>query len=131
MLRYDFLPSDYHPMLLLLGEQGEMEGLAAALRDFAAAPRTVALDSLVPRHPASAVKVFLAPGEDGLRLGTSGQFTWRMTADHAEAFGALVSELAAPERSAGSEQLETGAPGEIPVKVSRGEFTDDFLVDRH
>jgi hypothetical protein len=30
----------------------------------------------------------------------------------------------------GSEVLEVGSEGEIPVKVSRGEFIDDFLIDR-
>ena len=131
MLRYDYLPSDYHPMLLLLGEQEELAVLARALQDFAASPRTVALDALVARNPASHVQVTLQPGEGGLRPEQDNRFTWQITASHAEAFAELVIGLAAPERTAGSEQLETGAESEIPVKVSRGEFTDDFLVDKH
>jgi hypothetical protein len=34
------------------------------------------------------------------------------------------------DTKSGSEILELGSEGEIPVKVSRGEFTDDFLVTR-
>jgi hypothetical protein len=30
----------------------------------------------------------------------------------------------------GSDIFEIGNEGEIPVKVSRGEFTDDFLVSK-
>jgi hypothetical protein len=30
----------------------------------------------------------------------------------------------------GSEILEVGSEGEIPVKISRGEFTDDFPISR-
>jgi hypothetical protein len=34
------------------------------------------------------------------------------------------------EAKSGSEILEVGSEGEIPVKISRGEFTDDFLISR-
>jgi len=132
MLRYGYLPSDYHPMMLLLGEQRDLERLAEVLAEFARCPRTVPLSDLVMVHPAAHVTIALQPGATGLQPGPrAGDYVWGMTADAAAAFAELVGALARPECSAGSEQLEVGAAGEIPVKVSRGEFTDDFLVETH
>jgi len=54
-------------------------------------------------------------------------FEWRLDPARAAAFAELVETLAASGRLAGSELLECGAADEIPVKVSRGEYTDDFL----
>jgi len=41
-----------------------------------------------------------------------------------------IELLTERDTKSGSEILEIGSEGEIPVKVSRGEFTDDFLVTR-
>ena len=41
-----------------------------------------------------------------------------------------IEPLTERDNKSGSETLEIGGEGEIPVKVSRGEFTDDFLVTR-
>ena len=40
------------------------------------------------------------------------------------------TNLRYPSRAAGSEILECTTEEEIPVKVSRGEYTDDFLLGR-
>ena len=45
----------------------------------------------------------------------------------AGAFADQIDQLAVPSRAAGSEILECTTEEEIPVKVSRGEYTDDFL----
>jgi len=52
---------------------------------------------------------------------------WRLDAERAGAFADQISQLAVPTRAAGSEILECTTAEEIPVKVSRGEYTDDFL----
>ena len=41
-----------------------------------------------------------------------------------------IELLTERDNKSGSEILEIGSEGEIPVKVSRGEFTDDFLITR-
>ena len=132
MLRYGYLPSDYHPMMLVLGEANDLDALAAVLVDFAGQPRTVALDALVPAHPANQAGIELRLGPAGLHHGEGeGRYVWELTPEAARAFADQVGALAAPETTAGSEQLESGCAGEIPVKVSRGEFTEDFLIATH
>ena len=46
MLRLGFLPSDFNPMLLMLGEAEDLRALAGVLRRFAREGGTVALDEL-------------------------------------------------------------------------------------
>jgi hypothetical protein len=41
-----------------------------------------------------------------------------------------IDHLTSEDRKSGSEIIEVGSEGEIPVKISRGEFTDDFLVTK-
>jgi hypothetical protein len=135
MLRLGFLPSDFNPMLLMLGEAEDFRALAGVLRRFAREAGGVALDELafcaawrtrVTLTAADAETV--ADGSFGLQQGDgTSHFAWRLDAARAAAFAELVETLAAPGRLAGSEMLECGTHDEIPVKVSRGEYTDDFL----
>lgn len=46
----------------------------------------------------------------------------------ARGFADLVERLAHPSRLAGAEFLACGTDDEIPVKISHGEYTDDFLI---
>ena len=39
MLRFDYLPSDFNPMFLFLGERQDLTALARLLRSFAGSPR--------------------------------------------------------------------------------------------
>jgi hypothetical protein len=50
----------------------------------------------------------------------------RIGADLALEFAAKLKALGAPGRKAGSEQLVADSPGDTPVKVSCGEFTEIF-----
>ena len=52
-----------------------------------------------------------------------------MDTQRAAAFADQIDQLALPSRAAGSEILECTTEEEIPVKISRGEYTDDFLVE--
>ena len=133
MLRLGFLPSDFNPMLLMLGEAEDFRALGGVLRRFAREGGTVALDELA-FCAAWRTRVMLTDTGTvaGESLGLlpvqgSGCFEWRLDAMWAAAFAELVEVLAAPGRVAGSEMLECDIEGEIPVKVSRGEYTDDFL----
>jgi hypothetical protein len=130
MLRIGFLPSDFNPMLLMLGEQEDLRALSGVLRQFARDGGTVRLDEL-SFCAARGTRVTLSdgPGLPGLhRLSdTPDNWIWRLDAQRAAAFAEQVDDLAAPSRKAGSELLECSLEEEIPVKVSRGEYTDDFL----
>jgi hypothetical protein len=63
-----------------------------------------------------------------MREVADGTFKWQLNAWQAERIAERIDALAKPENKSGSEIIELGSEGEVPVKVSRGEFTDDFLV---
>ncbi len=130
MLRIGFLPSVFNPMLLMLGEQEDLRALGGMLRQFARDGGAVRLEEL-PFCAASGTRVTLAGGAGAPGLHAlpdePGAFVWRLDAQLAAAFALSVDDLAAASRKAGSELLECTQQEEIPVKVSRGEYTDDFL----
>jgi hypothetical protein len=123
MLRIRFLPSDFNPMVLVLGEAEDLHRLAATLRRFAREPADAPLD-------ASQIHLTASDGPLGIHpADKSGAFLWRLDAAHAQTFADQIDALAQPIRLAGSEILACTTEEEIPVKVSRGEYTDDFLQD--
>jgi hypothetical protein len=121
VLRIRFLPSDFNPMVLVLGESEDLHRLAATLRRFARQPAEATLEHSRIDLTASAGPLGIHP------TGEPGAFLWRLDAAHAETFADQIDTLAQPWRVAGSEILECTTEEEIPVKVSRGEYTDDFL----
>ncbi|HEY7577178.1 MAG TPA: hypothetical protein VH855_06250 [Acetobacteraceae bacterium] len=124
MLRVGFLPSDFNPMVLMLGEPEDLRRLAAALRRFARDPADTPIEH-------SSVRLSAGAGPLGIHAAAEpGAFLWRLDQAHAQAFADQVDQLAQPSRLAGSEILACTTEEEIPVKVSRGEYTDDFLLAR-
>ena len=123
MLRIGFLPSDFNPMMLMLGEAEDLHRLAATLRGFAREPADAPLDASCVRLAASDGPLGIHPANDD-----NGAFLWRLDRAHAQYFADQIDSLAQPTRVAGSEILECTTENEIPVKVSRGEYTDDFLL---
>ena len=128
MLRVGFLPSDFNPMVLMLGEAEDLRLLAGVLRRFAREQADVPLGQLgFCAAPRTAVTVTASPGAPGIQPIADNTFIWRLDADQAAAFADQIDQLALPSRTAGSEILECTTEEEIPVKVSRGEYTEDFL----
>ena len=128
MLRIGFLPSDFNPMVLMLGEAEDLRLLAGMLRRFSHDRVDVRLHELAfCAAPCSEVVVTASPGTPGIQPAENGSFVWRLNAEQAGAFADQIDLLALPARAAGSEILECTTGEEIPVKVSRGEYTDDFL----
>ena len=130
MLRYEYMPSDFHPLFLFLGEGPDLAALAKLLRRFAENPQQIAVAERIPGATSRDALVLMpADNEFGMRdLG--GGFAWKLTGWQAERIAQRIELLAPRDNRSGSEILEIGSEGEIPVKVSRGEFTDDFLVTR-
>jgi hypothetical protein len=121
MLRVGFLPSDFNPMVLILGEAEDLHRLAATLRQFARAP----VDATIER---SSLRLTASAGPLGIHAAAEpGALLWRLDQAYAETFADQIDQLAQPSRVAGSEILACTTDKEIPVKVSRGEYTDDFL----
>jgi hypothetical protein len=137
MLRYGYLPSDFNPMLLFLGEPGDLRDLASMLERFAREPSATELAALLPGADApGGERVMVVPATDrpGLRRGVDAAgFEWRLDPSRAAEYAAEVAALAAPGRRAGSAMLGPDAVGEhegIPVKVSMGEYLDEVLEPR-
>jgi hypothetical protein len=130
MLRIGYLPSDFNPMVLMLGEAEDLRRLAAILRRFAHDRTDVALHRLGSCAPASAVTLTASAGAPGVQPTGDNRFVWRVSAEQAVRFAAQIDALAAVTRTAGSELLQCTTGEEIPVKLSRGEYTEDFLMDR-
>jgi hypothetical protein len=130
MLRYEYMTSDLHPLFLFLGEGADLAALAKLLRCFAEKPEAIVVAERIP-GATSRNALLLCPADDefGMRdLG--GHFAWKLTGWQAERIAERIELLAPRDNKSGSEILEIGSKGEIPVKVSRGEFTDDFLTTR-
>lgn len=108
-------------MVLMLGEAEDLHRLAATLRQFARHPA----DATIER---SSIRLTTTGGPLGIQAADDpGAFLWRLDQAHALAFADQIDQLAQPSRVAGSEILACTTGEEIPVKVSRGEYTDDFL----
>lgn len=128
MLRIGFLPSDFNPMILMLGEAEDFRALAGVLRYFSRDPDAVRLDTLGFCASGRTRLVLTGPdGPHGIERVDAETFLWRLDAARADGFAEMAESLAHPARLAGSEMLECSTAEEIPVKISRGEFTDDFL----
>ena len=129
MLRVGFLPSDFNPMLLILGEADDLRLLAGVLRRFVREGTDVPLGRLAfCTTPRSTVTVTASGGPLGIHPVADDRLVWRLDAPLADAFADRIDELAKPSCAAGSEILQCSTGEEIPVKVSRGEYTDDFLT---
>ena len=88
------------------------------------------LDALPGTFAATRLELAPAAAAPGLeRQAEPGAgFAWRLDPATAADFAARADLLSRPGRDAGSDFLTCGVPDEIPVKLSRGEYTDDFLL---
>src|SRR6267378_5172107 len=134
MLRFDYMQSDFHPLFLFLGESEDLTALAALLRTFAERPRPLNVGEQL-KGCRSNVRLTVVPeegatGNYGLRPDGPGSFRWGLNAWQALAIAGRIELLTPAHNKSGSEIIELGTDDEIPVKISLGEFTDDFLVRR-
>jgi len=128
MMRIGFLPSDFNPMILMLGEAEDIRALGAALRRFARDGQSVDVGRL---GFCVDTGIDLRLVSDGAAPGVhrdGAAFVWSVPRDRAAVFADRLEDLGEPGRIAGSEQLDNGTEDGIAVKVSRGEYTDDFLA---
>ncbi|HEX2943650.1 MAG TPA: hypothetical protein VHO91_21520 [Rhodopila sp.] len=129
-MRIGFLPSDFNPMILMLGEAEDCRALGGALRRFAREQQDIAFHDLrFCQCRDIGLRLTTQPGPEGVQRHSPTGFVWRLTAERAALFADRLEDLGEPGRIAGSETLDTGTEDGIVVKVSRGEYTDDFLAD--
>ncbi len=131
MMRIGFLPSDFNPMILMLGEAEDFRALGGVLRRFARDGADVSFGELGFCQVAGTdVLLTAASGPAGVQRCEGHAFVWRIPPEMAAGFAERLDDLAEPGRLAGSESLDCGTEDGIAVKVSRGEYTDDFLAGR-
>jgi hypothetical protein len=131
MMRIGFLPSDFNPMILMLGEAEDCRALGGVLRRFARDGADVAFSGLgFCQIVGTDVLLTAAAGPAGVQQCKEHAFIWRIPPETATEFAERLDDLADPGRIAGSEALDCGTEDGITVKVSRGEYTDDFLRDQ-
>jgi hypothetical protein len=128
MMRIGFLPSDFNPMILMLGEAEDCRALGGVLRRFARDGQDVAFADLAfCQVTGTDVVLTAAAGPAGVQQCEGHAFIWRVPPDMAADFADRLDDLAEAGRVAGSEALDCATEDGIAVKVSRGEYTDDFL----
>ena len=128
MLRIGFLPSDFNPMLLMLGDAEDCRALGGVMRGFARQPDDTRIDTMgFCAASNTAVLLTASDGPPGIHRNVNG-LLWRIDAARATGFAGQMDTLADPGLLSGSEMLECSTEDEIPVKLSRGEYTDDFLI---
>jgi hypothetical protein len=130
-MRIGFLPSDFNPMLLMLGEAEDIRALGGVLRRFARDGQDVVFGDLgFCRVSGADVMLTSVTGPAGVQPCEGHAFIWRLPPEAAARFADRLDDLAEAGRVAGSEYLDCGTEDGITVKVSRGEYTDDFLAGR-
>jgi hypothetical protein len=128
MMRIGFLPSDFNPMILMLGEAEDCRALSGILRRFAREGQDVTLGKLgFCQVTGTDVLLTAAAGPAGVQFCEEHAFIWRVPSELAEDFADRLDGLAKPGRLSGSEDLDCGTRDGIAVKVSRGEYTNDVL----
>ena len=131
MMRVGFLASDFNPMVLMLGEAEDCRALGGVLRRFARDGQDVAFADLeFCQVVGTDVLLTAAAGPSGVQRCEDHAFIWRVQPESAAGFADRLDDLAEPGRVAGSESLDCGTQDGITVKVSRGEYTEDFLSGR-
>lgn len=130
MLRFDHMASDFNEHFLILGSDAELSSLAGTLREYAANGEPVDLAERFA-NPGTSASLRLEPAEghqQGLHLVEDGLFRWGLLGWQASIIADGIDKLNS-DRS-GSEIFQLGADGEIPVKISHGEYEDEFLVTK-
>lgn len=135
MLRMSYMPSDFHPVLLVLGNADELMVLADALEAFSESGKSVVLNDVGVYSTDTHVTLEecdldsdVKPGLWKARPGAT-DLVWRLPKRYAWIFSNEVANLATSGEPAGSVTLECEVIREIKVKVSIGEWEDHYLTD--
>lgn len=133
MLRFDHMPSDFDPLFLFLGESEDFAAFADLLRRFSFTPRPIDIRAEI-RGTGGRSSLTIIPGEGpkaqyGLHATSEdGSFAWILNSWQASEVAERIEALVPTALRSGSDIIEFGVDGEIPIKISKGEFTDNFLL---
>jgi len=126
-----FMPSDFHPILLVLGDKGELAIFADLLARFSQTGVPISLETQGVKSTDTSVRLIEQNDhKPGLwqRKAGSAELVWHLPRDVAAQFSREVAKLAMGKSLAGSATLECEVLNEIRITVSLGEFEDEFLI---
>ena len=135
MLRMSYMPSDFHPILLVLGTTEDMLTLGDILRAFAEKGGRASLNDAGVFSTDTQVELLERDLEAATRPGlwpsgeAKNELVWCLPKAYAADFADAVGDLARSGEAAGSTFLECEVADEIKVKVSIGEWEDHYLTD--
>ena len=132
MIRYGYLPSDFHPQFLILGDRQEIIGLMEEILDFSenGKCRTIENAAQMATRNGAVLTLLSSDLSEGLvKTNAGNEFEWRLDRDHACIFVSMIEEMIKTNLPSGSVFLELNHDTGIPVKVSFGEYTETFLLD--
>lgn len=135
MLRMSYMPSDFHPILLVLGQKPELLGLAAVFERFAEQGGPISLTAAGVFSTDTEVTLEELPEDTAQRPGlwpradAPGALVWWLPRTFAWIFANEIANLATSAEPAGSVTLECDQLGEVRAKVSIGEWEEGYLED--
>ena len=107
MLRFEYMPSDFHPLFLFIGESSDLAALAKLLRRHADQPQLIVVAERIP-GAVSCSELMLAPAdaEFGMRE-IGGKFIWKLNGWQATRIAERIELLTPPDNKSGSEMLRS------------------------
>ncbi|MCA2011555.1 hypothetical protein LCM17_08685 [Cereibacter sphaeroides] len=135
MLRMSYMPSDFHPILLVLGQKPELLALAAIFERFSETGGTLSLTQAGVFSTDTQVTLEELPEGSSERPGLwprargANDLIWRLPRSYAWIFANEIANLGTSTELAGSATLECDQLGEIRAKVSIGEWEEGYLED--
>lgn len=134
MLRFHYMPSDFHPLLLIVGERSDISVLGDLFSSFSQSRHETRVDSL-PSFGYQSIGITIVPVDSndsrGVILSPEGgeSMIWELSSDKALEYAEEIAEIVDGKSKSGSCFLEIGYVGEIRAKVVFGEFDDSYLLE--
>lgn len=133
MLRFHYMPSDFHPLLLIVGERSDVSQLQEFFYALSINPRDIDIKELAFVTSAThdvTIKLVQDHRTRGLILHRTPELRleWEIDRETAEMFADEIAESLESGNKSGSSFLEIGYVGEIRAKVMFGEFDDSYLL---
>jgi hypothetical protein len=129
VLRFVYLPDAYEPTVVLWGPATAILILGSLLKELTASPRPIRLSKIDFCLPVDNTEMVIWLGARALGMrppeGKKRILRWELDPARAEHFARLL-DVVAGTGSPCHHYLECDAKGELTVKVSIGEYGDDF-----
>lgn len=125
MLRIAYMPSDFHPLVLIHADRIGVSEVIQALKTTAGSKSD---EVLLTSDSANTNRLIINGDASEVRLVISKDtLYWQIPSDMASYYASELMAFNKRDEPSGSVLLEQGVLGEMPVKVTLGEFDDAFF----